>query len=290
MRTGETNAFNSSLATLGEAPLGNAASEKPLLNNVAPHVSVMMLLNEIFFSVRQILNDRVQKIKDQIDARDNQIGRLGGIISNLESWENLSDNEKISQTDELILNGVIISDGKSDVCDFCKFKLDTGEVLYAPFPPEVLRGEPVNNTLYYSASKNEYLFYREGENSKTFFNVSSPLPLKDKTTPGEDFSDFSPGDLVRDVSTNKYYRVTNDGTVTEVQNFPLQKFISNPTEDRINDLQNRIRLRLNTVQNLSKGDGLELQTISGEINSNLTGISGLLNSLSTVLNMYAKNI
>lgn len=186
MRTGETNAFNTSLATLGEAPLGNATSEEPLLNNVAPRVSVMMLLKEIFFSVNQSLSDRTQKIKEQIDARKNQIERLGGIISNLESWGNLSNDKKISQTDELILNGVVISDGKSDVCDFCKFKLDTGEVLYAPFPPEVLRGEPVDNTLYYSESKNEYLFYRE--DSKKFFSVSSPLALKDKTTPGEDFS------------------------------------------------------------------------------------------------------
>lgn len=290
MRTGETNAFNTSLATLAEAPLGNAASEKPLLNNVAPPVSVMMLLSDIFFSVQQRLNDRVQKIKDQIDARDNQIKRLGGIISNLESWKNLSDDEKVSQTDELILNGVVISDGKSDVYDFCKFKIDTGEVLYAPFPPEVFRGNYVNNTLYYYEKENKNYFVRTTSDSVKFFEVSSPLPYKDKTIPGEDFSDFSPGDLVRDVSTNKYYRVTNDGTGAEVQNFPLQKFISNPTEDRINDLQNRIRLRLNTVQNLSKGDGIELQTISGEINSNLTGISGLLSSLSTVLNVYAKNI
>jgi hypothetical protein len=207
--------------------------------------------------------------------------------------------DRIDKTDTLYLNGISISDSSYDAVKYTYG--DPPKVGYSSLPVEAYGGDKGNGTQklvvgqlydYTKGNPDARYFVFLGQDPKTglpaFTPAKSPLTLK--TQSGTDFGSLTPGDLVKDLDTGRYYRVSNDKTGVEVSGFPLQKFVLSPDSSVVSILNAQINQKITAASDLSKADSLDMQKLQGHLGNVTTMSADLLGSVSTLGNSIANKI
>lgn len=250
--------------------------------------SLLMLMAETFAFITQIYSSNAQAINDKMEAKKNAMTNLTTLNNSIKTWnDSIGDDEaQIAKTNDILLAGVNIPQSAFSRCAFKKDKNDS-LIYYSKFPPEVYGSSTQANQLVYVKEQNKYFFYGP---DKKLREVYSPLDVKTLPGPDVDFSVEKPGTIVFNSSENKYYTVTADGAGIEMTDYPLQKFISSLSDKGAEDLGTAFSNRTATVQDLSKKDLLDAQEITAFMQTLSSAISGLIGSLTNVMNRSAGNI
>lgn len=275
--------------------------------NGTQQVPLGILLNMTFTMLLTNLGKVSDALNKKVQARLDEIADLTKLLNGLDNWNDPAGvpkmpadpndpvyQDRIDKTDALLLNGVSIPQGDYD---YVKYSYGTPPATgYASLPIQDLRKiEPkflVEGQLYWApttGSPNEKTYFRCTENGRVLQEIGQPA-YKTKDQPGDDFSQFNPGDLVKDKETQKYYRVANDKTGVEVEGYPLQKFIYAPSSNVIADLTTQIDNKLVEARDLSKKDALDVQDLSGRITTSGTAFGGLLSEFVAAMNTVIRNL
>jgi hypothetical protein len=286
---------------------GDESTATTETSNEAKPVPLPIFIHTVFMFIYANMGAASDALGKIVQGRLDKIADLTKLLNGLDTWNDPPGvpkmpadpgdpvyQDRIAKTDALLLDGVSIPPGDYD---YAKYSYGTPPVTgYASLPIQDLRKiEPkflVIGQLYWApttGSPNDKTYYRCTENGRVLQEINQPA-YKTKDQPGDDFSQFSPGDLVKDKETQKYYRVANDKTGVEIEGYPLQKFIYAPNNDAIADLKNQIDNVLVEARDLSKKDALDTQDISGRITTNSTALSSIQSALTGALNVVARNI
>lgn len=286
---------------------GSETDETTATAGEAPHVPIGILINTVVMWMLQNMNSASDALQKVVQGRLDKIADFTKLLNGMDAWNNPPGvpkmpadpgdpvyKDRIDKTDALLLDGVSIPQADYD---YAKYSYGTPPATgYASLPiQDVRKIEPkflVIGQLYWApttGSPNEKTYYRCTENGRVLQEINQP-PHQTKDFPGDDFSKFNPGDLVKDKDTQKYYRVTKDKTGVEVEGYPLQKFIYAPSSDVITDLKSNINRKLTELGDLSKKDALDTQKLSGDISTNFSAGSSLLSAFSAAANAVIRNI
>jgi hypothetical protein len=208
-------------------------------------------------------------------------GKPEGFVRSLQAYTDTALLEdRLAETGKILLEGIAIH---PEDYDYCKYTYDGGTIGYAALSdivevkgPNPVNGQPVG-TLVHTEDDKYYRITAPNHGSL----VSSPLPLSPKQAKGTDFSGFDVGTLVQS-DNGKYYRVGQDHSGVEVS-FPLQKFISTPSSDVLQNLKQQLQDKINDLQDLSKKQGLEAQDLFDTLRNFSQAISSLLTTIFSVL-------
>ena len=275
--------------------------------NDAKLVPINILIQTVFMWIYASMGAAADALQKVVQARLDKIADLTKLLNGLDNWNDPVGvpkmpadpndpvyQDRIAKTDALLLSGISIPQGDYD---YVKYSYGTPPVTgYAILPIQDLRKiEPkhlVEGQLYWvrtTGSPNEKTYSRFTENGRVLQEINQPA-YKTKDKPGDDFSQFSPGELVKDKETQKFYRVANDKTGVEVEGYPLQKFIYAASSSVIADLTTQIDNKLVEARDLSKKDAMDTQDLSGRITTNSTALAGLHSAFVGAMNMVIKNM
>jgi hypothetical protein len=201
-------------------------------------------------------------------------GKPEGFMRSLQGYTDIALLEqRLAETEKIRLEGIAIH---AEDYDYCKYTYDDGTIGYSALSdivevkgPNPFKDQPVG-TLVHSDDGKYYRITAPNHGSP----VTSPLPLSPRQAKGTDFSGFDIGALV--LSDNgKYYRVCQDHSGVEVS-YPLQQFISTPSSDTLQNLKQQLQDKINTLQDLSKKQGLDAQDMFDTLRNFCQTISSLL--------------
>jgi hypothetical protein len=304
------NAGASTIASGGPVSAADSGSTaKTESGNNVQEVPIGILINVVFMTIYSYLGTIGQALADKVEQRTKTLKDLTKLLNGIDNWNDPPGvpkmpadpndpvyQDRIAKTDELLLNGVGIPQNDYDYAKY-NYGTDPQKVGYAKLPIADFDSvkNHVSGELYAfpkdgSPTEKTYSRYLYTDINPVLREASSPLPLKTKLTPGSDFSAYQPGDLVLDKETQKYYRVANDKTGVEVEDYPLQKFVYAPSSDVIDDLKNQINTKSVEVRDLSKKDALDEQDLAGEVNKNSIAFGNLLSAFVTACNAVIRNI
>jgi hypothetical protein len=253
-----------------------------------PWIPLALLINMTFHIISGRIGGQVVEIKNILQQKKDDIDSCTALLNGLSSWNTPPldptippnpldpvNQDRIDKTDALYLNGISIPDSDYDAVKYTYG--DPPKTAYSSLPiPEINakdsnNGNLVEGQLYRftyvvvdpsggpDKIVKEDLVY--GGPNKLGSPPESPLDLK--TQNGTDFSNSTPGDLVQDLDTSKYYRISNAKTGIEVSGYPLQKFVQSPDSNVIASLNAQISQRINTVSDLTQTTSVELQKYNG---------------------------
>lgn len=282
------------------SPAGTpAVSDGPPVKDItrALHDAFRVLYARIGAAAEVVNLSLKQKTKDIADCTD--------LLNGLKAWNtppiiaktppdslNPANQDRINKTDALYLNGISIPDNNYDAVRYAYGSPPSIGYSRLPIPTPPLKAmESVPGQVYDFGTAQANGRYQVCSNVPPLGYVFDPVipPISSKTQKGTDFSSCTPGDLVQDLDTGRYYRVSNAKTGVEVTGYPLQKFIQSPNDDVISSLIAQINQKISASSDLSKGDSLEVQKLSGQLNTVVTTFVAILEKITAACNAIISN-
>jgi hypothetical protein len=272
-----------------------------------PQVALGLLILMTFHILSDRIGGQVSVVKNSLQQKKDDIDSCTALLNGLSSWntpplvpkdpadpQDPVNEDRVKKTEALYLNGISIPDSDYDAVkyDFA----DGPKPAYSALPiPQISstdfyglgKLDPVIGQVYdvYNvpnpAEPNKIITDQLVFSGPTNPSYAPKSPLDLKTQSGTDFSNSTPGDLVQDLDTGKYYRISNAKTGVEVSGYPLQKFVQSPDSNVIASLNAQISQRINAVSDLTQTTSLDLQKLQGFFTNVVNMCTELIATLTT---------